>query len=159
MTYDSDSRASSPLSSVPSTSPSPPPELRSLVFSNGYPSPSSSKRSSAETSPVPENMSLTPASGDDSPPRKKRKLAEPKPRTTEYLDLRFGEVAASEQAQLDRLLKVLHKKKKIVVIAGAGISVSAGSAFPLARLFSLYSANFSSSRFPIVHRSVQIIAQ
>jgi NAD-dependent histone deacetylase SIR2 len=73
-------------------------------------------------------MTPTPPSGDDSgsPPRKKRKLAEPKPRTTERLDLRFGEVDPAEQAQLDRLLKVLHKKRKIVVIAGAGISVSAG---------------------------------
>lgn len=31
------------------------------------------------------------------------------------------------EAQLDRLLNVLRRKKKIVVIAGAGISVSAGS--------------------------------
>jgi NAD-dependent histone deacetylase SIR2 len=39
----------------------------------------------------------------------------------------LGEVDASQKPQLDRLLKVLHKKRKIVVIAGAGISVSAGS--------------------------------
>ena len=130
MAYDPSSRDSSPLSSVPSTSPSPPPEFRSIARSPvPYPSPSSSKRSSAEASPVPENMSPTPASGDDaaSPPRKRRKL-EPKPRTTEHLDLRTGEVEKGQQDQLDRLLKVLHKKKKIVVIAGAGISVSAGSA-------------------------------
>lgn len=72
-------------------------------------------------------MACTSASGDDEPPpAKRRKLAEPKPRTTQHLDLRLGEVDASQKSQLDRLLKVLHKKRKIVVIAGAGISVSAG---------------------------------
>jgi NAD-dependent histone deacetylase SIR2 len=33
---------------------------------------------------------------------------------------------ADQRVQLDRLLQVLHKKQKIVVVAGAGISVSAG---------------------------------
>lgn len=71
------------------------------------------------------------ASGEEDgpPPTKKRRIGEPKQRTTEYLDLRSEELSESEQAQLDRLLKVLHKKRKIVVIAGAGISVSAGSTF------------------------------
>ncbi|KAF2266921.1 DHS-like NAD/FAD-binding domain-containing protein [Lojkania enalia] len=137
MAYDCASNGeSSPLSSPPvsdsdseisvlSKSPSPPPGLFR------YPSPSSttsSQRSSAKTSPAPEIMAPTPSSGNDDgrPPRKKRKLADPKERTTERLDLRLGEVAAEEKPQLERLLRVLHKKRKIVVIAGAGISVSAG---------------------------------
>ncbi|KAF2182173.1 DHS-like NAD/FAD-binding domain-containing protein [Zopfia rhizophila CBS 207.26] len=133
MAYDCASDgSSSPLSSVPpsvlSVSPSPPPEFAGLPFARSYPSPSSSQRSSAKTSPAPENMAPTPPSGEDdcSPPRKKRKLADPKPRTTERLDLSLGDVDPSERPQLERLLKALHKKRKIVVIAGAGISVSAG---------------------------------
>lgn len=59
------------------------------------------------------------------PPRKRRRVS--KERTTEFLDLRTGEVAPDQQEELDRLLHVLHKRQKIVVIAGAGISVSAGS--------------------------------
>ncbi|KAI1807195.1 DHS-like NAD/FAD-binding domain-containing protein [Daldinia bambusicola] len=63
----------------------------------------------------------------DGPPPAKRRRVERKPRTTEYLDLR----AASEQNEkdeklLEQLTRALRKKKKIVVIAGAGISVSAG---------------------------------
>ena len=67
------------------------------------------------------------------PPAKKRKLAQPKERTTEYLDLHTldessdPEKLANDDMQLQRLLKVLRTKRKIVVIAGAGISVSAGS--------------------------------
>ncbi|KAF2866787.1 DHS-like NAD/FAD-binding domain-containing protein [Massariosphaeria phaeospora] len=131
----SDSNApSSPLSSVPSSpsisgsdlsilsrSPSPPTDFRHP----SYPSPSSSQRSSAKTSPAPDSMPSPPPSNDETHPRKKRKLADPKERTTERLDL-TRDVVGGEQLQLDRLLKVLHKKRKIVVIAGAGISVSAG---------------------------------
>ncbi|KKA29124.1 hypothetical protein TD95_002336 [Thielaviopsis punctulata] len=56
----------------------------------------------------------------------------PKVRMTEYLDLDEARkevddpAANSEAAKLDMLLNALRKKKKIVVIAGAGISVSAG---------------------------------
>lgn len=66
---------------------------------------------------------------DGQPPPKKRRIAQPKPRTTEYLDLGDPDVdtkASPSCAQLDRLVHALRKKKKIVVIAGAGISVSAG---------------------------------
>lgn len=64
---------------------------------------------------------------DGAPPPKRRRV-ESKPRTTEYLDLN---AAASEQSGKDaellaQLTDALRKKKKIVVIAGAGISVSAG---------------------------------
>ncbi|KAF1965536.1 DHS-like NAD/FAD-binding domain-containing protein, partial [Bimuria novae-zelandiae CBS 107.79] len=91
-----------------------------------YPSPSSSNRSSAKASPAPENMpSPPPSNDDDDRPRKKRKLDDPKERTTHRLDLR-KDLTEEDQPQLDRLLKTLHKKRKIVVIAGAGISVSAG---------------------------------
>ncbi|KAH7414438.1 DHS-like NAD/FAD-binding domain-containing protein [Phaeosphaeria sp. MPI-PUGE-AT-0046c] len=133
---------SSPLSDVPysdasdselsllSRSPSPPPpsELgRSFTKPRSYMSPSSSRRSSTKSSPAPEDMPSPPSSNDDgAPPRKKRKL-EPKERAVEHLDL--SSCAGSregQQPQLQRLLNVLHKKRKIVVIAGAGISVSAG---------------------------------
>jgi NAD-dependent histone deacetylase SIR2 len=131
---------SSPLSPVPSSdasdsdlsilsrSPSPPPELdRSFAKRIPYISPSSSRRSSAKTSPAPEDMPSPPSSNDDGPPpRKRRKLADPKERTTERLDLSSAEIDEEQQPQLQRLLDVLHKKRKIVVIAGAGISVSAG---------------------------------
>ncbi|KAF2797603.1 DHS-like NAD/FAD-binding domain-containing protein [Melanomma pulvis-pyrius CBS 109.77] len=100
-----------------------------------YPSPSSSQRSSAKASPVPETMATPPSSNDgDGRPRKKRKLvadpkqptaADPKARPTERLDLTH-DIDQDQMPQLERLLKVLHKKRKIVVIAGAGISVSAG---------------------------------
>lgn len=111
--------------SVLTRSPSPPPgfHIRSL------PSPSSSRRSSAKTTPTPEDMPSPPSSNDEDPrPAKRRKLApttDANGRTTEYLDL-TQDVADEDRPQLQRLLNVLHKKRKIVVIAGAGISVSAG---------------------------------
>ena len=43
------------------------------------------------------------------------------------LDLRHEQVKPDEQSQFDDMLRALHKRQKIVVIAGAGISVSAGS--------------------------------
>jgi NAD-dependent histone deacetylase SIR2 len=105
-------------------SPSPPADfhVRSL------PSPSSSRRSSAKTTPAPEDMPSPPSSNDeDPPPAKRRKITptDPKERTTEYLDL-TQDLTTEDKPQLQRLLNVLHKKRKIVVIAGAGISVSAG---------------------------------
>jgi hypothetical protein len=47
-------------------------------------------------------------------------------RKMEHLDLSYGQVSDAERPQLNRLLNVLYKKQKIVIIAGAGISVSAG---------------------------------
>ena len=75
---------------------------------------------------TPANMRPTPPSSDNDsgPPRKKRKLVDPKDRTTEKVDLRMPGV--ENDPSLQRVLDVLHKKRKIVVIAGAGISVSAG---------------------------------
>jgi len=72
-------------------------------------------------------MPSPPSSNDECPrPHKRRKLAHPKERTADFLDLSGPDVAQEELPQLQRLLTVLHKKRKIVVIAGAGISVSAG---------------------------------
>jgi NAD-dependent histone deacetylase SIR2 len=58
---------------------------------------------------------------------KKRKVM-PKERRTDYLDLTKpeNEWSAADDAHLKRLVTALRKKKKIVVVAGAGISVSAG---------------------------------
>ncbi|KAF4124029.1 NAD+-dependent protein deacetylase SIR2 [Geosmithia morbida] len=52
----------------------------------------------------------------------------PKERTTEHLDLTKPEAEWTEHdaLQLERLSQSLRRKKKIVVVAGAGISVSAG---------------------------------
>jgi NAD-dependent histone deacetylase SIR2 len=62
-------------------------------------------------------------------PAAKRQKPSLKPRETEFLDLRSSSPEAgnpNQKRQLDTLVKLLHKKKKIVVIAGAGISVGAG---------------------------------
>jgi NAD-dependent histone deacetylase SIR2 len=75
------------------------------------------------------------ASPAESAPPAKRKPSSPKPRGTEHLDLSAAvadsELMNGQKRQLDILMKLLRKKKKIVVIAGAGISVGAGSMFPL----------------------------
>lgn len=70
--------------------------------------------------------------GDGGQPTvKKRRTVAPKRRITEYLDLRSSDgldaCPDDQRSQLNNLLKVLRTKKKIVVVAGAGISVSAGS--------------------------------
>lgn len=63
-------------------------------------------------------------------PAKRRKV-EKKPRTTDYLDLRAGYSHNEDDEDLvNRLTSTLRQKKKIVIIAGAGISVSAGSKQP-----------------------------
>lgn len=136
-----DNAPSSPLSPVPSSdgsdsevsilsrSPTPPSEAdRSFSKRQAYMSPSSSRRTSAKTSPAPEDMPSPPPSSndDEARPRKRRKLTDPKDRTAERLDLTKADIDEDQQPQLQRLLNVLHKKRKIVVIAGAGISVSAG---------------------------------
>lgn len=61
---------------------------------------------------------------DGPPPAKRRRVAAPKVRTTEHVDLENP--TEQGEAHLERLFSALRKKKKIVVIAGAGISVSAG---------------------------------
>ncbi|PWW75981.1 DHS-like NAD/FAD-binding domain-containing protein, partial [Tuber magnatum] len=64
------------------------------------------------------------------PPPKKQKIAEPpKRKPPQHINLRpplTEELLKAQKPQIDTLLKLLRKKKKIVVIAGAGISVGAG---------------------------------
>lgn len=123
---DCDSDGSSLLSS-PSATPSPPPELRQK-FASLLPTPPQSQDSSQTGSPSPDDSSTMNSDKDGPPPRKRRRISERAPRTTEYLDLRNGKPEdPDEQLQLARLLDVLHTRQKIVVVAGAGISVSAGS--------------------------------
>ncbi|KAK0659958.1 NAD-dependent protein deacetylase hst4 [Lasiodiplodia hormozganensis] len=112
------SRESSPLSSPPS-SPCPPSDY-------GFPSPPPSQDPSTKGSPLPDAMEPARSCDDDGPPRKKRRTAEPKPRVTRYLNLHEDIIDDTERDALDLLLKVLHKKRKIVMIVGAGISVAAG---------------------------------
>nr|OQO31695.1 hypothetical protein B0A51_01043 [Rachicladosporium sp. CCFEE 5018] len=132
----SPSRGSSPLSSL-SRSPSPPPELRDALsdilprttsrrrnLSHVLPTPPRSQDSSMTGSPAPDAMDSSMLS-DGQPPAKRRRV-ETRERTTERLNLCKTHVKQSEQEHLNRLLQVIHKRRKIVVIAGAGISVSAG---------------------------------
>lgn len=110
----------SDLSSVGSLSPPPP---------GDYPSPASSQDyCTAQASQLPSNKH--PRDGDEQLSRpRKRRITQIKPRITQKLDLHsLSEGPGRDQeSQLDLLHKVLRKRRKIVVIAGAGISVSAGS--------------------------------
>ncbi|KZL70742.1 sir2 family protein [Colletotrichum incanum] len=136
----SDSALSSPLS-VLSKSPSIPPSPEiALDASKRYPSPTSSMPSGAQ-SPIKLEVAddSVPAiqlddaadsinvnandAPDGQPPRKRRKVTPPKERTTEHLNL---DDCDENDSKLARLVSALKKRKKIVVIAGAGISVSAG---------------------------------
>jgi NAD-dependent histone deacetylase SIR2 len=113
MSPDDFSDLSSPLSSPPSSPLSSPPS--SPILPPGW-------QSSALTPPPSQHA------GDDMPPPRKRRKIEPKIRTTQHLDL-TSDTAQSEYDRveaLDTLLKALRNRRKIVVIAGAGISVSAG---------------------------------
>ncbi|EXJ58692.1 hypothetical protein A1O7_06121 [Cladophialophora yegresii CBS 114405] len=111
MEFDQISELSSPLSSIPSSPLSSPPSSPTLP--PGF----------QVVTPPPSQHA-----GDEMPrPRKRRKL-EPKIRTTQYLDL-TSDTAQSEydrREALDTLLKAVRNRRKIVVVAGAGISVSAG---------------------------------
>ncbi|KAF4556923.1 Sir2-like protein 4 [Elsinoe fawcettii] len=118
------------LSSVPS-SPLSEADSSTEEFLSKYnlPSPPASHDSSSDAeSPCPNGMDSTirVSNNDGPPPAKRRRISDRKERTTEYLDLRQDPVREDDQEQLDRLVKTLHKRRKIVVVAGAGISVSAG---------------------------------
>ena len=117
VSIDSDStELSSILSSVPSTPPT-------------FPlSPESSQDLEHNGAAIKENPKRK-LDGEEAPVPRKRKRPEPKPRTVERLDLTDDarDLASDQKPQMERLLKVLRKRRKIVVIAGAGISVSAGS--------------------------------
>ncbi|KAF2145597.1 uncharacterized protein K452DRAFT_324536 [Aplosporella prunicola CBS 121167] len=113
----------SDLSTLGSRTPSPPPK----DDVGRYPSPPLSQDPSTKGSPLPESMDPATA-GDDGPPRKKRRTTKPDTRTTRHLDLtaELDENDESQKEALDLLLKVLYSSRKIVMIVGAGISVSAG---------------------------------
>ncbi|KAK5123054.1 hypothetical protein LTR85_003250 [Meristemomyces frigidus] len=119
---------SSPLSS-PASSPEPPenmPRLHRARPEQAYPSPTASQQTSQTCSPAPDGMDSS-TDRDGPPPAKRRRISrEPRERTTEYLDLRSGVVEPEQQEDLERVLNILHRRQKIVVIAGAGMSVSAG---------------------------------
>ncbi|KAI7930831.1 Sir2 family histone deacetylase Hst4 [Pyricularia oryzae] len=146
----SDCLSSSPLSSLASSqapsspltvlsnSPSPPtPSPPNRDASSRYPSPSTSSVAISSGSASPMNASgPTPPSSDrpveasvctdGPPPAKRRKVQQKRERKTEYLDLDKTGDEGYQDELLARLTKVLRKKKRIVIIAGAGISVSAG---------------------------------
>jgi NAD-dependent histone deacetylase SIR2 len=87
------------------------------------------------------------ASGyNTSSPAKKRGTVESMSRTTEHLNLQHGEFNATQRVQLNRLLSVLHEKRRIVALVGAGISVSAGSTLILDK----YYFHFARLTFQIV---------
>ena len=118
---------SSDLSSIGSLSPPPPSPA-------GYPSPPSSQNYTPDDSTSHQARRKRSRTPEGLEPTKKRRKAEPGPRTTQHLDLRstYEPLGLDQTSQLDALSKVLQRRKKIVVIAGAGISVSAGSRSALA---------------------------
>ncbi|KUJ20417.1 DHS-like NAD/FAD-binding domain-containing protein [Mollisia scopiformis] len=119
----SSSPLSSPLSSVASRSPTPP---------GDYPSPPSSNASDKETASGSRDAQGDVPDSDGPPPAKRQKIAKTRELKTEYLDLQKLIESEDElhhktqDAKLTRLMEALRTKRKIVVIAGAGISVSAG---------------------------------
>ncbi|KAE8549528.1 hypothetical protein TMatcc_000539 [Talaromyces marneffei ATCC 18224] len=106
--YISDSSGISDLSSPPD-SPQPPPEC--------YPTPP----------PTQEEERARTTSSQDEPAKKKRRVGPP-PRSTQHLDLTNSERLpyADQLPQINLLTKTLRNQRKIIVIAGAGISTSAG---------------------------------
>jgi len=115
--YDLSSDAMSDNLSVLSRTPSPPREF-------GLPTPPLSDHSSSGSPSPCFNASMTDSDGP--PPAKRRRLSPSMPRETTRLDLHNNDIQ-SQQVQVDQLVKALRNKRKIVVVAGAGISVSAGS--------------------------------
>ncbi|KJR89930.1 uncharacterized protein SPSK_05983 [Sporothrix schenckii 1099-18] len=118
---------SSPLSEFSKT-PSPPssPSLLALDPSKRYPSPCATSQSGGAS---PRKMDRDADADADGPPPAKRRRVQPppkRPRMTRHLDL--NDMASSDacEEELGYLIRALRTKKKIVVIAGAGISVSAG---------------------------------
>ncbi|KAG6007859.1 hypothetical protein E4U21_005447 [Claviceps maximensis] len=114
------------LSQTPSLPSLPDTPAMELGAANRYPSPSSTAASGTSET---RSSSKKDERADDSPrPAKKRRITPPRERTTTYLDLLKPneELTQEDTFQMERLLTALRKKKKIVVVAGAGISVSAG---------------------------------
>ncbi|KAI5284293.1 hypothetical protein KEM54_001454 [Ascosphaera aggregata] len=120
-----------PADSEPTSSPSSPPPP--LLPPPAPPAPP------AEDMSIRHNFSVTSIVADadadadaeagcSQQPMKKRRKLEPKPRRTMTLDLTQSahHVSHYQSEELNFLLRALSKKRKIVVVAGAGISVAAG---------------------------------
>lgn len=105
---------------------------RSPSLPADYPSPPSSNVSDKGSSSPARDATESAPEHDGPPPPKKRKITGSKELKTEYLDLRALSDSNDEahhkiqDAKLKKLMETLRSKRKIVVIAGAGISVSAG---------------------------------
>ncbi|KAK8150840.1 hypothetical protein G3M48_005935 [Beauveria asiatica] len=121
---------SSPLSALSKTPSLPNSPICPSNVARRYPSPESLPADASGThTPVKRGDRSSSQSDDGSErPSKRHKPVTPRQRTTKYLNLSksHGDFTSEDSAQMDRLLSVLHRKKKIVVVAGAGISVSAG---------------------------------
>ena len=109
--------SSSGLSSACS-SPTLPYDYASPISSQDVSNDSGSQTSSRKRSP----------DGIETPPETKRRKVMPKPRMTKYLNLNLPpyDSTSDHSEGLAILTKLLRKRRKIVVIAGAGISTSAG---------------------------------
>jgi NAD-dependent histone deacetylase SIR2 len=129
---------SSPLSSAGSRSPTPPVD---------YPSPNSSNEADAGQLSDCVKRSAPRREGDE-PPAKRQKIQriekwKGEEKVTEYLNLPALHDSSDEadhklqDAKLKKLTEILRSKRKIVVIAGAGISVSAGSMFISCSIFTV----------------------
>ena len=126
----------------------------------------SSVPSSPRSSPEPAKRYLTPSSQDaedstrqDCPPAKKRRRNPlPKERTTQYLSL--AKSSSEQQPQTNLLVETLRHQKDIVVIAGAGISTSAGSEFSLTafHLGTALTCAYSPG-LPLNRRPIQVITE
>lgn len=114
--------------------PTPAVEKEALDYSYSSDSSGTSDLSSPPDSPRPESAvypSPPPTQDDQDEPAKKRRRVGPPPRSTQVLDLTDAERLpyGDQRAQINLLTKTLRSHRKVVVIAGAGISTSAGSKF------------------------------
>ncbi|KAL1966486.1 hypothetical protein VTN77DRAFT_4408 [Rasamsonia byssochlamydoides] len=116
--YVSDSSDLSDLSSPPASPQTPP---------GFYPSPPPSQNQEEQAARSKSRARASSGAGGQEPARKKRRVG-PTPRSTQHLDLSDAseQAYARQQPQIDLLVKTLRTRRKIVVIAGAGISTSAG---------------------------------
>jgi hypothetical protein len=97
---------------------------------------------------------------DGPPPAKRQRIMKTKEFKTEYLNLQMLSESDDDAhhkvhgGKLKKLMEVLRTKRKIVVIAGAGISVSAGSMYTCPAQHHHLSNMHISTRFPIVQRII-----
>lgn len=114
-----------------------------------YPSPPSSNVSDKGASSPLRDAAESAPDREGPPPAKRRKIAGPKEYKTEYLDLRALNESDDEahhrvqDSKLKKLMETLRSKRKIVVIAGAGISVSSGSTCSLLVHASIFANHIS----------------